>query len=122
MKFRKVNCLFLLIISLYSMSTSVYADDVKFINQSKYNLFLSDDNPVSPTRFFEAGTTITIDEVSFREICKGHADQCKFYMFKKYSENVATVTFRETNIVSINNKMSRVSVLGYSSNVIVKNN
>lgn len=122
MKSKKWISLLLLTTSLCSISIFAHADEVKFVNQSKYNLFLGEDNDYSPTRFFNAGDTITIDEKSFKKICKNHPDQCKFYIFRKFGENVATVIFQETTVMSVSNTLNDVSVSGSDSHVIVKNN
>jgi hypothetical protein len=120
MKLKLISSL-LITASLYSVSMFTYAADVQFNNQSKYNLLLSEDNNTSPTIFLNSGTSITIDEESFKKICRHQPNQCKFYIFRKYDGNIATVTFQETTVSTISNTMNGVSVLGYNSTVIIKN-
>ena len=112
---------FLVTTCLYGGSIFTYAADVQFNNQSKYDLFLSEDNNTSPTRFFNSGTSITIDETNFKKICRNQPNQCKFYIFRKFDGNIATVTFQETTVTTISNTMSEISVSGYNSNVIIEN-
>lgn len=121
MKLKLISSL-LVATSLYGVSMFTYAADVQFNNQSKYSLLLSEDNNTSPTSFLKSGASIIIDEASFKKICRHQPNQCKFYIFKKYGGNIATVTFQGTTVSAISNTMNEVSVLGYNSNVIIKNN
>ena len=120
MKLKWISSL-LIMLSLYGVSIFTYAADVQFKNQSKYDLFLGDDNDKWPTRFLDAGKTLTIDEESFRRICKGHRNHCNFYIFKTFGPNIAVITFEKSAVISISNSIYGITISGYDSDVIIEN-
>ena|SRR6185312_1699753 len=124
MRVNKIIGLLLITTSLYGASTIANANDLKFGNNSKYNISFSINNVCSKELGgIEQHTIKTIDQSTFDEVCKYSPHQCAIDVYTKENctgKSVANMVFDNTNIISISSAAD-IMIAGNGSNVFFNN-
>ncbi|MHB1949470.1 MAG: hypothetical protein ACYCQI_15335 [Gammaproteobacteria bacterium] len=115
---------FLITASLIGASTIANADDLKFGNDTKYNLSFSTNGVCSQALGdIEKHTIKIINQTSFEETCKYNPNQCVIDVYKESGcsgKAIANMIFDKTNIISIATG-GDIMISGNGSNVFFNN-
>lgn len=123
MKTSKI-CSFLITASLVGVSTMANADDLKFGNNTKYNLSFSTNGICSQALGnIERHTIKIINQTSFEETCKYSPNQCVIDVYKKSGcagKAIANMVFDKTNIIAVGT-IGEIMIRGNGQNIFFNN-